>query len=114
MRYLSNVATLDYTVDKCSGCGRCVEVCPHGVFAMRGARAYITDRDKCMECGACVKNCRTGAIAVEPGVGCASALITGFLRKGEPTCGPSCEPPSSGGKGRQGGTGGTKSGGACC
>ena len=87
MRYLANVSTLEYTSDKCRGCGRCVEVCPHGVFTLENKRAVITDKDLCMECGACARNCDFGAIYVDPGVGCASAIIRGFITGGEPTCG---------------------------
>ena len=62
MKYLSDVATLKYDPEKCSGCRRCVEVCPHGVFEMRDKRAAVTDKDLCMECGACALNCEFGAI----------------------------------------------------
>jgi len=31
-KYLKNVVTLQLSVEKCIGCGRCAEVCPHGVF----------------------------------------------------------------------------------
>jgi ferredoxin len=57
LKYLANVTTLKYSADKCTGCGRCVEVCPQRVFEMRDKRAAITDRDRCMECGACTLNC---------------------------------------------------------
>ena len=87
MKYLANVTTLQYASDKCTGCGRCVEVCPQGVFVMREKRAAITDRDLCMECGACAMNCEFGAISVNSGVGCATAIINGMLTGGEPTCG---------------------------
>ncbi|HSV96123.1 MAG TPA: mercury methylation ferredoxin HgcB [Spirochaetota bacterium] len=96
MKYLKNVASLVYEAEKCTGCGRCVEVCPHGVFVMRDKRAGITDADFCMECGACDRNCRFGAIKVNSGVGCAAAIIGGMLTGGEPVCGcdgksgPSC------------------------
>ncbi len=86
MKYLSDVATLRYDREKCKGCGRCVEVCPQGVFEMMEKRAVITDRDRCMECGACVRNCEFGALDVHPGVGCASALIKSMLFGGEPSC----------------------------
>ena len=46
MKYLANVTTLQYTAEKCAGCGRCVEVCPHGVFEMRDKRAAVTDKDR--------------------------------------------------------------------
>jgi NAD-dependent dihydropyrimidine dehydrogenase PreA subunit len=94
MKYLANVTTLQYSSDKCTGCGRCVEVCPQGVFEMRDKRAAITDKDLCMECGACAKNCDFGALSVNAGVGCAAAIITGLLTGGEPTCG--CSDAGSG------------------
>jgi ferredoxin len=83
MTYLKNVTSLKYDADKCTGCGRCVEVCPHRVFEMQDGKARITDKDLCMECGACAGNCEFGAISVKPGVGCASAMITGLLRYGD-------------------------------
>ena len=87
MKYLANVTTLQFSPDKCTGCGRCVEVCPQGVFEMRDKRAAITDRDQCMECGACSQNCEFGAITVNSGVGCAAAIINGMITGKEPTCG---------------------------
>jgi len=86
MKYLANVTTLAYSVDKCAGCGRCVEVCPQGVFKMEDKRAAITDRDLCMECGACARNCDFRAISVNSGVGCAAAIINSMITGGEPTC----------------------------
>lgn len=86
MRYLANVVTLRFSAEKCTGCGRCWEVCPHGVFVPDGKRARLADRDRCIECGACMRNCRYGAISVKSGVGCASAIIAGALRGHEPTC----------------------------
>jgi NAD-dependent dihydropyrimidine dehydrogenase PreA subunit len=86
LQYLKNVVTLNLDRDKCIGCGRCIEVCPHGVFAIAGKKASIVDRDLCMECGACQNNCPVDAIAVGKGVGCAQAVINGALRGTEPTC----------------------------
>jgi len=87
MKYLANVTTLEYDIDKCTGCGICTQVCPHSVFVMKDKRASITDRDRCMECGACSLNCEFDAITVDYGVGCAAAIITGMITGGEPTCG---------------------------
>jgi ferredoxin len=112
VKYLANVTTLAYSADKCAGCGRCVEVCPQGVFEMQEhkstltpapppqgeggrkkgvLRAAVTDRDLCMECGACARNCDFGAISVNAGVGCAAALINSMITGGEPTCGCSSD-----------------------
>jgi NAD-dependent dihydropyrimidine dehydrogenase PreA subunit len=80
-RYLGNVATLRLEPAECIGCGRCMEVCPHQVFALSENRAHIVDFDACMECGACAMNCPVDAIRVEAGVGCASGLIHEWLRE---------------------------------
>ena len=85
-RYLKNVTTLAYDVGKCVGCGRCTEVCPHGVFDMSNGKAYVTDKDFCMECGACALNCPVKAIKVNAGVGCATAIIYSWFTGKEPTC----------------------------
>jgi len=86
-RYLKNVTTLSLNVDECVGCGLCETVCPHGVFEMNERKAYLADKDACMECGACALNCPTKALAVDSGVGCATAFINGWLTGGEPICG---------------------------
>jgi len=96
MKYLSSVATLRYYPESCTGCGRCAEVCPHGVFVMDGRKAALTDRDMCMECGACRTNCAFEAIEVDSGVGCAAAIINGYIRGTEPVCG--CSGSATGGK----------------
>jgi len=86
-RYLKNVTTLNYTVEKCVGCGRCTEVCPHGVFDMNERKSYITDKDSCMECGSCSLNCPAKAIIVSAGVGCAAAIINSWFTGKEAKCG---------------------------
>ena len=86
LRYLNNVVTLALTDEKCTGCGRCEEVCPHRVFSVQDGKARIVDRDACIECGACARNCPAEAIAVEAGVGCAAAIIKSWFTGGEPTC----------------------------
>ncbi|RPJ06191.1 MAG: 4Fe-4S dicluster domain-containing protein [Spirochaetaceae bacterium] len=106
LTYLKNVTTLEYNIEKCTGCKMCTFVCPHGVFEMKDKKASITNKDLCMECGACAKNCASGAIKVHAGVGCATAIIWGKLRGTEPSCG-----------GDDGSTGcgcGSSSDGGCC
>lgn len=88
-RYLEDIITLEFDAAKCTGCQQCTWVCPHGVFVMDGNRAKLVDRGACMECGACERNCAFDAIHVQSGVGCASAIIASWFRRGEVACGPS-------------------------
>lgn len=84
--YLKNVTTLLVDDEKCIGCGMCTIVCPHRVLAIRERKVHITDKDHCMECGACAINCPVDAISVNANVGCASAIIRGWLTGTEPSC----------------------------
>lgn len=85
--YLKDVVTLQLEENKCTGCGMCLEVCPHEVFKMNDAHVVIQNRDACMECGACSRNCPFGAILVNTGVGCATAVINSLLgREGGECC----------------------------
>lgn len=87
MKYLKDVVTLAYSSEKCTACGRCVEVCPRKVFTLSNGKAVLADRDSCIECGACALNCRFGAITVSSGVGCAAAIIGSMRSGGPPVCG---------------------------
>ena len=57
--YLSEV-----DVDRCTGCGVCVETCPFGAMRLRGEVAEV-DEGTCMGCGVCVSHCPQGALSLE-------------------------------------------------
>ena len=84
--YLKNVVTLKLNDEKCVGCGMCLIVCPHAVFAMNDGRAGIEKPDACMECGACARNCPSEAVTVQTGVGCAAAVINAALGRQNASC----------------------------
>lgn len=86
LRHLKNVTTLRLDAQRCIGCGRCTEVCPHAVFGIVDRKAYLRDRDACMECGACARNCPVNAIAVRAGVGCAAAVLNAAMGKRGACC----------------------------
>lgn len=50
-------------VDHCSGCGKCLSVCPQGALSMEGGLARV-DRSKCDGCGKCVPVCWPGALEI--------------------------------------------------
>ncbi len=88
MLAVSTLNTLRFDPALCTGCGFCVDVCPHGVFAKNGRAVKLVRPDDCMECGACQMNCPFGAVQVDSGVGCATAMIVAALtRRKQATCG---------------------------
>ena len=86
LTYLKDVVTLKLDQEKCTGCGMCLEVCPHEVFKMNTRHVEIQNRDACMECGACSRNCPFDAITVRAGVGCAAAVINAMLGRTDTAC----------------------------
>ncbi|GFK94051.1 Ferredoxin-3 [Fundidesulfovibrio magnetotacticus] len=86
LRYIEGVATLRLDESLCTGCGTCREVCPHAVFGHAPGKARLADPGACMECGACALNCPEGALTVSQGVGCARAIIHGWITGGPPSC----------------------------
>lgn len=49
-----------YFEERCSGCGRCQDVCPRGV-ALPASDGGVEDRSACTACGQCVAVCPAGA-----------------------------------------------------
>ncbi len=56
---------IEYTVikDKCTGCQRCVSVCPTDAITGPRSEPHNLDPDKCIKCRACYEICRFDAIA---------------------------------------------------
>ena len=58
-------ALIEYRVieHKCTGCQRCVSVCPTGAITGPRSQLHNLDKSKCIKCGACYEICRFDAIA---------------------------------------------------
>ena len=51
-------------LDKCIGCGKCVEACAFGARKLVDEKTLI-DQERCLGCGRCETACPTGAITLE-------------------------------------------------
>lgn len=48
---------------KCTGCGRCVDVCPGDLLYLNDEeKSMIRNQADCWDCMACVKSCPAGAL----------------------------------------------------
>jgi len=50
-------------LEKCTGCGQCVETCPVEAIVMENKKAKV-DADTCVDCGQCVDECPAKAISI--------------------------------------------------
>ena len=51
-------------LEKCEGCGDCVDECPTEAISMVNEKAVV-EEEACSDCGACVDVCPTEAITME-------------------------------------------------
>ena len=52
-------------VDKCVGCGECVDICPVGVYEMKDGKSDPVNADECVGCESCIEVCEGHCITVE-------------------------------------------------
>ena len=76
--YIPGVTTIALDEERCNGCLLCLKVCPHPVFGpLRGA-VQILEPD--------LRNCTEEALSVNPGVGCAGAILKSWLTRSDSSC----------------------------
>ena len=74
-------------IEKCVGCGTCVQDCPLGAIRLKKKKAAIDDR--CSQCGACMRVCPEEAISVGDlslleGIQCDACPIECRIKEGNP------------------------------
>jgi NAD-dependent dihydropyrimidine dehydrogenase PreA subunit len=47
-------------IEKCTGCGNCVEICPVKAIKISDNKAQVSE--DCIECGVCINSCPVQAI----------------------------------------------------
>ena len=55
-------ATPEIDINKCTGCGDCVDWCPAGVVSLLNGKAIVVRPDECHYCTDCEAICSSGAI----------------------------------------------------
>ncbi len=51
-------------VEKCTGCGDCVEPCPSEALKVEDGKVQVND-DDCSDCAACIDVCQESALSLE-------------------------------------------------
>jgi NAD-dependent dihydropyrimidine dehydrogenase PreA subunit len=55
---------INIDLEKCNGCGTCVDTCPVGVFEIKDAKSVPVKMEECLACKACEAQCPNAAIQV--------------------------------------------------
>ena len=55
---------IEVDVEKCIGCGDCVDVCPSDVYEMQDEKSVPVNAEECIDCESCVEACEQEAITV--------------------------------------------------
>jgi NAD-dependent dihydropyrimidine dehydrogenase PreA subunit len=58
------VVEIKIDLDKCNGCGTCVDVCPVEVFEINEGKSVVVNLDECLVCMACEVQCPDAAIEI--------------------------------------------------
>ena len=72
-------------LDKCTGCGICVQDCPLDAIRLKNKKAFFDD--SCSHCGACVRICPENALSLEAipileGIQCDACPIGCWIKEG--------------------------------
>ena len=54
----------EINIEKCTGCGECVEVCPVDVYELQDEKSTVVNGEECLGCESCVEVCETEAITI--------------------------------------------------
>ena len=55
---------VNVNLEKCNGCGTCVESCPSEALSLENEKISV-DADACVDCGVCVDECPVEAIELD-------------------------------------------------
>jgi len=56
---------IEIELEKCTGCGECVEGCPGDVYDLVDGKAKVIHIDECHGCHSCEELCESEAITIK-------------------------------------------------
>ncbi len=77
-----NLAIPEIDLDKCDGCGDCVELCPSGAVTLVNGKAVVARLEDCNYCMDCEAICPYGAIRCPFEIVLASTDLASSLEEG--------------------------------
>lgn len=68
LQFQPEIAGIEVSQDKCSGCGVCLALCSYNGIRMvsdnKSERTVVIDESRCKRCGVCASACPSGAITI--------------------------------------------------
>jgi NAD-dependent dihydropyrimidine dehydrogenase PreA subunit len=52
-------------IEKCTGCGECVDICPVEVFELKDEKSVPVNAEECVGCESCIESCDQEAITLK-------------------------------------------------
>ncbi len=62
MSFAYQKAAITINQKACIGCGKCIEVCPKGIYDVINKKSQVVGLDECISCKSCFRQCPVGAI----------------------------------------------------
>ena len=64
---IQSMPKVNVDLDKCTGCGTCVDNCPQSVFELdtEAGKTKVVKEDECLACRTCETQCEQQAINIE-------------------------------------------------
>jgi len=60
-----NRTHIEIKLDNCIGCGKCINICPLGVYKMKKQLPFVNCEDDCIHCNLCRDFCPVQAISIQ-------------------------------------------------
>lgn len=81
-RFSGSGFTMVANHDNCTGCGKCISICPQKIITKREDGKVVIDQDHCMGCGFCKTQCEHDALELKMTMPMRESIHEYFLKEG--------------------------------